>query len=133
MRRPPPDRALRRAVTELARLHPDDLSLILDALEPAEKARIDALIAELAGPGPGQTGGEPEPVWTYEGVSPWLRVRIDPNAKAGRASREFVLLTDAARAALVDAAAPFRTQRRPAGPGRSLMTQMWEKLRGASA
>jgi hypothetical protein len=123
-----PDRALKQAVTALARLHPDDLALILDALEPAEKARIDALIAGLG-------SGEPEaePVWAYEGVSPWLRVRIDPSAKAGRASREFVLMTDEARSALVAAAAPFRTQRAPAGPGRSLMAHLWGKLTGALA
>jgi hypothetical protein len=131
MPRPRPDRALRRAVTALARLHPDDLSLILDALEPAEKARVDALIAQLGSPPPAKA--ESEPVWTYEGVSPWLRVHIDPSARAGRANREFILMTDATRAALVTAAEPFRTQRAPAGPGRSLMTHLWEKLTGTAA
>lgn len=128
MQRPRPDRAVRRAVTELARLHPDDLALILDALEPAEKARIDALLGELGNSRPAPV--EPVPAWTYEGVSPWLRVRIDPGAKAGRASREFILMTDAARAALVSAALPFRTQGPPAGPGRSLIAHIWEKLTG---
>ena len=131
MRHPRPDRTLRRAVMELARLHRDDLALILAALEPAEKQRIDALIAEVANPRPAQA--DPEPVWAYEGVSPWLRVRIDPNAKAGRANREFVLMTEAARTALGAAAEPFRTQRVPTGPGRSLMTQIWGKLTGTPA
>lgn len=129
MPRPQPDRVVRRAVMSLARLHPDDLALILDALEPSEKERIDALIAAFGGPRPSQT--EPELVWTYEGVSPWLRVRIDPTAKAGRANREFILMTDVARAALISAAAPFRTQGVPTGPGRSLAAQVWEKLTGA--
>ena len=129
MQRPRPDRAVRRAVMDLARLHPDDLALILDALEPAEREKIDALIAEFGNKRAAEDN--PEPVWTYEGVSPWLRVRIDPSVKAGRASREFILMTDAACAALVTAAEPFRTQRAPSGPGRSLVTHLWEKLRGA--
>lgn len=127
MKRPPPDRALRRAVADLARLHPDDLAVILDALEPAEKARIDALVADFAG------RPDAEPVVTYEGVSPWLRVRIDPNAKGGRGKREFVLMTDAAREALVAAAEPFRAARPAAGPGRSLVGRIWEKLTGSPA
>lgn len=122
-----PDRAVRRAVTELARLHPEDLALILDALGPEEKARIDALIAELGG------GTAPAPVFTYEGVSPWLRARIDPDAKTGRARREFILMTPAAHAALVAAAEPFRTERTPPGPGRSLAGRIWERLAGTPA
>jgi hypothetical protein len=132
MLRPRPDRAVRQAVTDLARLHPDDLALILDALESSERERIDALIAEFGSAGP-RPQEAVEPAWAYEGVSPWLRVRIDPGAKAGRANREFVLMTDDARAALVTAAAPFRTQRPPAGPGRSLFTHIWEKLTGTAA
>lgn len=131
MLRPRPDQELRKAVGDLARLHPDDLALILDALEPLERERIDALITEFASPVPAQT--EPEPVWTYGGVSPWLRVRIDPNVKAGRASREFILMTDATKAALVAAAEPFRTRRTPSEPGRSLVTQIWDKLTGKPA
>lgn len=130
-----PDRALRRAVADLARLHPDDLGMILDALEPAEKARIDALVAEFSARPAPRPAAEPEaePVWAYEGVSPWLRARIDPNAKAGRASREFILMTDEARAALVAAAEPFRTQRAASGPGRSLVSRIWEQLAGKPA
>lgn len=135
MPHPRPDRALRRAVTDLARLHPEDLALILDALEPAEKARIDALIAGLGGRPAADDAAAPaaeaEPVWTYEGVSPWLRVRIDPNAPTRRKNAEFILMTDAARTALVAAAEPFRTAGVPSGPGRSLGSRIWGKLTGA--
>jgi hypothetical protein len=131
MQRQRPERALRRAVTELARLHPDDLALVLDALEPAEKARIDTLIAGLGAPSP--PAAEAEPVWTYEGVSPWLRVRIEPATKPGRASREFVVMTEATHAALMIAAAPFRTERPASGPGQSLMSQLWRRLSGTPA
>ena len=54
------ERALRRAVADLARLHPDDVEAILGALEPAEKARIEALAAGLAG------GPAPEPAASGE-------------------------------------------------------------------
>jgi hypothetical protein len=133
MPRPRPDRILRRALTDLARLHPEDLAMILDALEPAERARIERLTAELGERPTAAEAPEAEPVWTYEGVSPWLRVRIDPNAKAGRAHREFVLMTDAARTALVAAAEPCKARRTASGPGRSLASRIWEKLGGAPA
>lgn len=127
-----PDRPLRRAVMELARLHPEDLAMILDALEPPERARIDVLIGELGGGS--ATHGVPvpapdaEPVWTWQGVSPWLRVRIDPDARTGRSNPEFVLITDAARAALVAAAEPFRVSPDEAGQGRSLMGIIRDRL-----
>lgn len=132
MPRPAPERKLRRAVTALARLHPDDLALVLEALEPDERARIDALVAGLGQPEV-PAGSEAEPVWSYKGVSPWLRARIDPDTKEGRANRDFILMTDEARAALVAAAAPFRTPAGTAGPGRSLLGQLWAMLGGARA
>jgi hypothetical protein len=128
-----PDRALRRAVADLARLHPDDAGAVLGALDPEDKARIDALIAEFHGrpvpaPNPAQPAVEAEPAWVYEGASPWLLLRIDPNAKVGRAGREFVLMTDAARDALGEAAAPFRTEAAGAAHGRSLLDRLLQRL-----
>lgn len=137
MSRPRHDRALRRAVTDLARLHPEDLAMILDALEPGEKARIDALIDEFAGKQATPAGTMLQPhaelIWTYQGVSPWLRARIDPNARTGRRSREFILMTDAGHAALIAAAEPFRTSREQAGPGRSLVGLIRDRLGGLLA
>ena len=135
MPRPRPDRALRRAVTALARLHPEDLALVLDALEPVEKARIDALIAGFDGRCDPDAWPEAaaETVWTYEGVSPWLRARIEPAGNFERGSRQFVLMTDAAHAALLAAAAPFRTARTAGGPGQSLVSQIWRRLSGKPA
>jgi hypothetical protein len=136
MRRPRPDRALKRAVADLARLHPDDAEAVLGALDPDEKARVDALIADHEGrpPAPApQAQPEAAPVWTYDGVSPWLLLRIDPNARVGRAGREFVLMTDAARDALREAAEPFRAEAAGAGRGQSLLDRLFQKLAGARA
>jgi hypothetical protein len=131
MSRRHPDRALQRAVAGLARLHPDDAEAILAALDPADKARIEAL---ALGDDPAAAAVEPE--YAYESVSPWLLARIDPeDRRAGRAGREFVLLTDAGRAALQAAAAPFRKQVSPGGPrrGRALLDQFWRFVTGAPA
>lgn len=132
MPRQAPDRALRRAATNLARLHPEDLAMILDSLSPHERARIDALIAGLGDKPepPAETAAPPPPAWTYEGVSPWLRTRLDPEAHTGRAGREFFLMTDAGRDALGAAALPFRTSVTPMGSGRSLLGRIWARLAG---
>ena len=131
------DRALRRAVTRLGRLHPDDVEAILAALDPADRARVDALVAGFAGRQPvAEPPAEAEAEWVYESVSPWLLARIDPEAKgAGRAGREFVLMTEAGREALRAAAAPFRKPAPAAGGGkaRSLLDQAWHLLSGARA
>jgi hypothetical protein len=126
MSRRPPDRALRRAVAGLARLHPDDVEAILGALAPAEKARVDALVAGFAGRDPAGEPPEAEPEWAYESVSPWLLARIDPeDRRSARAGREFVLITEASREALREAAAPFRKRVMPAARnGAALLDQV---------
>lgn len=126
------DRALKRAVADLARLHPDDVEAILGALEPHEKARIDRLVAGFSGPAAaGASEPEQEPVWTYDGVSPWLLDRIDPDARSGRAGRDFVLMTPASGEALRAAAAPFRTQGGPqSGRGATLVARAMAFLAG---
>jgi hypothetical protein len=108
------ERHLKRAVADLARLHPDDVTAILGALDADEKALVEQLVAGLAGGPPPPE----EPAWTYDGVSPWLLDRIDSEAKAGaRPGRDFVLMTPASAEALRAAAAPFRT--REGGGGRT--------------
>ena len=127
MPRPPAERALRRAVAGLARLHPDDVAAILGALDGPERARVDALVANFAGQAPVAAVPEPEPEWAYESVSPWLLARIDPESRrGGKAGREFVLITDASREALRAAAEPFRKQVTPAArKGMPLLDQVW--------
>jgi hypothetical protein len=113
-------------VAGLARLHPDDVEAILGALDPAEKARVDALVAGFAGRAVDDNPPETPPVWAYESVSPWLLARIDPDDRRGRVGREFVLVTDASRAALREAAEPFRKQVMPAARGgMALLDQVW--------
>jgi hypothetical protein len=128
------DRALKRAVADLARLHPDDVEAILGALDPHEKERIDRLVAGFSGPAPESAPPE-DPVWIYEGVSPWLLDRIDPDAKAGtRAGRDFVLMTPASAEALRAAAAPFRTEGGGReGRGATLLDRAMAFLAGARA
>lgn len=110
------ERALRQVVADLARLHPDDVEAILGALEPAEKARIEALAAGLAGGPPREPAPPEEPTWSYEGVSPWLLDRIDPEGRSGaRPGRDFVLMTPASAEALRAAALPLRTEGGPGG------------------
>jgi hypothetical protein len=127
MSRRGPDRALKRAVAGLARLHPDDVEAILGALDSREKSRVDALVAGLAGGAAAEDAAEAQPEWAYESVSPWLLARIDPeDRRSGRAGREFMLITDASRAALREAAEPFRKQKVPAANnGMALLDQLW--------
>ncbi|HEV2818511.1 MAG TPA: hypothetical protein VGW40_14960 [Allosphingosinicella sp.] len=128
-----PDRALKRAVRGLARLHPDDVEAILGALDPGDRARVDAMVAGFAGrPLPVAAAPEPEqPEWAYESVSPWLLARIDPDDR--RAAREFVLMTETGREALRAAAEPFRkpVSAPGAGKARSLLDQAWRLVAGA--
>jgi hypothetical protein len=135
MSRRRPDSALRRAVTGLARLHPDDVEAILGALSPAEKSRVEALVAGFAGGGAADKATDTQPLWAYESVSPWLLARIDPDdRRSGRAGREFVLITDASREALRAAAEPFRKQVAPAaGGGMALLDQVWRLFTGPRA
>ena len=111
----------------LARLHPADVEAILGALDPAEKARVDALAAGFAGGAAAEDPAEAEPLWAYESVSPWLLARIDPDDRRnGRAGREFMLITDASREALRAAAEPFRKQVKPAARnGAALLDRVW--------
>lgn len=127
-------------MSRLGRLHPDDSEAILGALEPAERARIEALIAGFAGFRPPKQAAMPaeeekqEPEWVYESVSPWLLARIDPDhPQAGRGAREFVLMTEAGAAALRSAAEPFRRPAHPAdaGKARSLLDQALRLFAGA--
>jgi hypothetical protein len=136
MSRPRAERALRRAVAGLARLHPDDVAAILAALDPAERARVDALVGSFAGRAPAAEPDEAQPEWAYESVSPWLLARIDPDDRRSfKAGREFILITDASREALRAAAEPFRKQVNPgaARPAAALLDQVLRLFSGAKA
>jgi len=129
------ERALRRAVAGLARLHPDDVGAILGALDSAERARVDALVVGFEGRGVGPVPVEAPPEWVYESVSPWLLARIDPDdRRSGKAGREFVLVTETSREALRAAAEPFRKQVMPtARKGVALLDQVWRLFAGQRA
>jgi hypothetical protein len=131
MRRPRPDRALGHALSALDRMHPEDRAIILDALEPAERAGIEDLVAELSGRAPRDRAPE-DASPAYQGVSPWLRARLDPEAKPGRGSGEFFILTEATRKALEQAAEPFRVERADAPPGGCLLGWVWGRFTGAA-
>lgn len=132
-----PDRALKRAAADLARLHPDDVEAILGALDREERNRLDRAIAggsEIVGPESGEPDTAPpqEPIWAYKGVSPWLVDRIDPDARSGgRPARDFVLMTEASREALRSASAPLRIQLEgKARPGPALLARAIQFLAG---
>ncbi len=132
------ERALRRAVADLARLHPGDVEAILGALDAAEKARVEALVAGFAGGPPAEAPPPPppeEPVWTYEGLSPWLLDRIDPEGRSGtRTGRGFVLMTPASTEALQAAAMPLRSQAQSGdGRGATLIDKAMAFLAGGRA
>src|SRR5262245_50664998 len=136
MSRHGPERALRRAVAGLVRLHPDDVEAILGALDAAERARVDALVAGFAGRAPAAEPPQAAPEWAHESVAPWLLARLDPeDRRGGKAAREFVLVTEASREALRAAAEPFRRQVGPAGPrgGTPLLDQVLRLFRGGRA
>src|SRR5687768_10406850 len=101
--RPRPDRALKRAVADLARLHPDDVEAILGALDADERSRLDRIVAGSPETREPERAAE-EPAWIYEGISPWLRDRLEPEGKGGT----FALVTPASVQALRAAAEPFR-------------------------
>lgn len=130
MSRHNPERALRRLVADLSRLHPGDAEAILAALDADERARLDRLVAGGAEP------TDAEPAWRYEGVSPWLLDRIEPETREpGRRGRDFVLMTPAASEALRAAAEPFRTQSGNGGDahGTTLVGRFLGWLSGARA
>ena len=130
MSRHRPDRRLRRAIAGLARLHADDVESILGALEPRERARVDALLDAAAGRG----AESDEHGRDYKSVSPWLLARMDPAGRGRARERDQAAMTEAAREALKAAAEPFRAQSGLAGRrGRTLAGQTWRIFAGTRA
>lgn len=130
MSRHRPDRLLRGAIAGLARLHADDVESILGALEPPERAKVDALLDAAAGRG----AESDEQGRDYKSVSPWLLARMDPPGRGGERERDQAAMTDAAREALKAAAEPFRAQPGGAGRrGRTLAEQAWRIFTGPRA
>jgi hypothetical protein len=68
------DRALRREVMRLARLKDDDLSAVLDGLNPSARQRIEGLLLELAREPVVATAAPPKRPQQF---SPWLQDRLN--------------------------------------------------------
>jgi hypothetical protein len=130
MPHPGPDRALRRAVAELARLHRKDVEAILAELEAADRAALETLLGAYRGrstPRPLREAGEDSRP-AYEGVSPWLLSRL--------VGKDAPSLTPAARDALRAAAEPFRAAPPTAAPtaaAPSLLGRAWTFASGRQA
>ena len=98
----PSDRALRRLVAEIAMAGPDDIRAILDDLEPAQRVRVERMLAGLAG----ESEVRRTPVQTSidrpalpDGLSPALMHRLGRDATEhghvieGQASKSFAMTT----------------------------------------
>jgi hypothetical protein len=69
---PEPDRNLRRLITDLADLDAEDITAILDRLDPVSRGRADALLHDYAGQ-EAPTPRDQTPVgFDQSSFSPWL-------------------------------------------------------------
>ena len=102
----PDDRALRRAVAKLAQAHPEDVGLVLGALEPDRRIQVEALLEAYRAPvvlAVDSPAAKPEPARDLSaGCGSWLAERIS-QAAAGAGVIDG--LTAALRDALMTAAA----------------------------
>jgi len=73
-----PDLALRRMVADLAGLGAADVEAILAGLEPAQQARVRAMLADLRGEARAVPARDtaPDEVWSPS-LAGWLRERLD--------------------------------------------------------
>jgi hypothetical protein len=114
MRSPADERTLRRLVTRLAAAAPDDVGLILDALDPAQRDTVEGLLAaygqpafETAAPRAADPPAPPPPpdLSHLQGLSPWLAERVAAAAPgAPRGEGRAFRMTPAALAALAASA-----------------------------
>ncbi len=74
-----PDRALRRLVADLAVLHPDDVSAVLQGLDPRERGTVEALLREYVAhfeQAPAKVS-DIRAHYDLSRLSPWLVDRIE--------------------------------------------------------
>ena len=129
---PSPDRVLRRLVTDLAGLHPEDLAGVLDGLDGDARAKVEALLREFAGPAPPTPQAEPIPpvieapptvAYDVMTMSPWLAGLLRENSTARNA------MAPDAFAALCDCAAKVH----PIGGKKSKRSRLFSRRRSQGA
>jgi len=130
MRSPAAERNLRRLVAKLATAEPDDVDMVLESLDPAQRREVRALLDAYApaqlqiAPPPALQPPAPAPVAAdishLAGLSPWLAERA---AGVGGAFR----MTPAALAALAHAAKAL-----PADQGLAMDAAAPERQRGVN-
>jgi hypothetical protein len=89
---PSPDRALRRMVMDLAGLHADDAKAVLDALDPAQRKKVEAFLQEFSPFVIGEAPVAAQPEIDRKRIARWLAARLEAHPGAR--------MTEAARAAL---------------------------------
>lgn len=143
MRRPSPDRLLRKLVADIGRAHPDDIAAILARLDPEHQSRARALFATFVGrefatsdgaaPGPGPAPDATKPEAWPAGLSAWLLVRLrqpqtDSASSRPRDSTRRDGMTPMALAALRESARALPALRTaPAAPPRKRVPR-WRAL-----
>lgn len=79
MRRPATDRTLRRIVAELATTTDEDVDAVLAQLDERHRGAVRTLLADYLGEVGRQASPQPAAATRdLDGLSPWLRFRIDP-------------------------------------------------------
>lgn len=109
----PSDRALRKLVADLADRPKADIRAVLADLGPAERGRVERLMAEFRGEpvGSSSRATPAAAVANVEGLSPWLAARLR-TAADGVLTTDFVM-TARALDALKVAASSVNIDRRP--------------------
>jgi hypothetical protein len=109
MRSPAAERSLRRLVARLATAEPDDVAQVLDALAPAQRSEVRALLDAYAAPtaaafeappAPPDPPPPPRDTSHLAGLSPWLAARAQAAEDAGADGPG--RMTPAARQALAE-------------------------------
>lgn len=120
------ERALRRAVADLARLDQQDITEVLALLTPDRRRRVAALLSAFMGaPVTADT-----PAQGLEAVSPTLAARAAHDVEASRPLTETARATLRACIAEAAAQAPLRTPTSPAAPGPGLPGGRLARLMG---
>ena len=123
MSAPPPDRALRRLIADLAVRDAEDVEAILETLQPSQRRRAEALLALCQGQLASTLGEAVGAATVSLGLSPWLAgILEDAEPAGGRAPGE---VTEHARQALRDCAQAMSPPSLPAGLNPQLERAGW--------